>query len=296
MYSMQGYSLVRAIVFALHGICLLSPYYASADTSSLINTQNTPQLCEAPESYITESKINRGGNEHVERDSSCFVAYPDIASKASSYQLIDSREADNIGASPADVWHLSIAQLKTKSFLKSRPLLILGDGFSRARLSEDCSVLKKSGFEQVKMLIGGMDIWLQTQNKKSRRTINSSSIHSVTAHQVIYEYFNGKVILLAASKEVAAELDARDFKEYFLLDGNSGNDITTIVTTKSNNGMYPVVIIGGDGSQEIDIKHPLPNLYELEGGISALVSQLRKNQLVNSNRSATPRRSFCGKS
>lgn len=73
----------------------------------------------------------------------------DVRSKATFEKL---RIPDSI--------NIPLHALKTKNFLRKRPLVLINEGFEYLRLEQECLRLQKQGFKEVKILEGGLRAWL----------------------------------------------------------------------------------------------------------------------------------------
>lgn len=247
--------------------------------------------CVASQEYLTELK-RYGTSLHIDKDFSCLTDLPSLGQKLSLFQIIDTRsQASSFGKISKDAWIMPVSELKHKSFLIRKPLLLIGDGFSRASAANDCAILKKSGFSRVKILVGGVDVW---KSVKATTHQNHEIIDAVSAQQLILEYFNSRVSIIAMSTTVASKLTEMGITKFYTLE-NSDQQIGDIVLTKSNNGFDPVVIVNENDNYPPKISTKFHNLYQLAGGIGALRQQLNGNLWINHNRTDVPRSYVCGK-
>lgn len=72
--------------------------------------------------------------------------------------------------------------------------------------------------------------------------------------------------------------------------------MSDLAVSTSNGGFDPVVHIG-DSQHHLNFnkQHILPNLYQLQGGIDALVAQLNNDVLVEASRETPQGIPFCAK-
>lgn len=245
--------------------------------------------CPAPKEYITKYKLF-DSRFRKELDYSCLTDYPSISLKIKSFQLVDIRKNPDFEIEQA--WIISVEELRHKAFLTNRPLLLLGDSFSRVNLAYNCALLKKAGFTNVKMLIGGAPQWRQPSSRKKLPT----APQFVSARNVITEYFNGRISIVSASKSISEKLKKIGVTKFHTLDSNQFSAVSDLVVGTSNGGFDPVVYIG-DSQSQLDFahQHALPNLYQLQGGIDALVAQLNSAVLVEASREAPQGKPFCAK-
>lgn len=257
------------------------------------NPQDPAFYCQASENYLAQTEEARNA-ALPELDFSCLTNIPSVSSQLASYQLIDVRTQADQAFPLANSWNIPISQLKTKSFLKSHQLMLIGDGFSRVTAAAHCAVLKKFGFGNVKILVGGIDAW-QTY-KRDRHLPVSTALKAVSAQQVLHEYFNNKVVLIAATQSVAEQLEELGLEYHLVATNYMAEKVADIVLNNTGDGFYPAVIVLDEAQVAPQFKSPLPNLYELAGGIESLLEQVQKNKLTNHARSAVPKRFICGNS
>lgn len=294
--SNQQISLCSAIrlTIVFLSICIFStPMGAWAHEFELNATNNSPYVCQAEEQYL--SRIGASYETQApELDYSCLTSMPAIAPELTSYQLIDIRLKDELDAALPNSWQMPVSQLKTKSFLRKRRLFLIGQGFSRVQAASDCAVLKNSGFDEIRILVGGIDTWhLYNRNPRARA---DTTIKAVSARQVLYEYLNNKVVFITASQEIAEHLKAVGMGDYVFVSELTPEKITSIVSTNSGEGFYPAIVVTDGAPINVQFKSPLHNLYELVGGVSGISAQIQENAVINYGRSVVPESFSCGNS
>ncbi len=270
-------SRVFALSFGLLSVCS----YASADSPA--NSE-----CAAPSDYLSKLQRFFSSNKPVQ-DYSCLTNYPAISKNIKTYQLIDVRANPEI--SIKDAWNISLDELKLKSFLSDRPLLLLDDGFSRVQQATTCATLKKAGFTSVKILVGGVDQWQSAIVKKPKLVPQF-----ISANDFTYEYFNGRISVVAATESVSSQLKELGFSEHRLLAANKFSNLAEIVISSSGGGYDPVVYIGTPGDfRQLEFNQHFSNLYFLQGGMDSLLAQLKRDQLIDYARTKPQEIPFCAK-
>ncbi len=267
-------------------LCAGSQFPQLAVADSTIDSQ-----CAAPAEYLSELK-RYGASLNIDKDFSCLIDLPSLGQKLSSFQIIDTRShASSTEKISKDAWIMPVSELKNKSFLLHKPLLLIGDGFSRANAANDCAILKKVGFQNVKILVGGVDVWSSVQTTANQ---HNEMIGAVSAQQLIFEYFNNRVSIVTTSNIVSSQLTAMGVTKFYSMENND-QKLSDIVLTKSSNGFDPVVIVSENGNYHPKMPIKFHNLYQLAGGVGALRQQLEGNLWINHNRTDVPRSYFCGK-
>ncbi len=99
------------------------------------------------------------------RDRSCLLAVsPAKAELPGRWQLVDSRPASEFQKFQVNgALNLQADLIKSKSYLSRQPILLMGDGKSDQYLVEACADLKQRGFQQVRVLAGGMLAWTRAK-------------------------------------------------------------------------------------------------------------------------------------
>jgi hypothetical protein len=237
--------------------------------------------CAAPKEYLTDL-ARFADTIKVEQDFSCLTDLPSITSRLSQYQLIDLRSVGMLD----NAWKLSINELKLKSYLSDRKLLLLDDRFSRVKAAANCALLKKSGFTQTKILLGGAELW---QEYKNNHKPNHES-KFVTAKDFMYEYFNGSVLVVTANKDIAKTLMLLGIDKVTILQSN--DTLSDLIINKSLNGYLPVVLVD-EPYKSNNLLTRYSNLFALEGGITALENQFKIDVMTDLSRFDTLGVSAC---
>lgn len=248
------------------------------------NADNKKELqCPASSEYLIEL-TRLGVFSNMEVDYSCLTDLPSISQKLSSFQLVDTRQSTSTpNKNMKDAWLMPIADLKNKSFLQKKSLLLIGDGFSRVSAARDCADLKKIGFTSTKILLGGIDTWMDFKKGKGEP---NRVLSEVSSQELLFEYFNGQVVLITTSKVVAERLKALGITKFHNVDIQNKQAIVDVVLMHSNNGYDPVVLIGENAGWNIKMPMSFSNLYLLAGGVHALKRNIEQNAWVNHNRMA----------
>lgn len=109
-------------------------------------------------------------------------------SKSSEPVFVDLRSKSDFMRSHIDgSLSMSSSELRTKSFLRNKLVVLLGDGKAEAELYELCSELKNSGFKQTKVLKGGIGTWILDKRPVSGITPDYIDLSSLTAAELFQE-------------------------------------------------------------------------------------------------------------
>ena len=97
--------------------------------------------------------------------------------------------------------NLSVSEIKTKSYLKERPVLIYSSGKYDASIEELCFSLKRHGFKNIKILSGGIVSWIKhaSTEKASVSNIDFQSMLSLSALELFSETLSDGSLLINLS-------------------------------------------------------------------------------------------------
>lgn len=259
-------------------IISLVVFLSSGNATSAIESSKVLPNCLAPKEYLADLDRYKSVIK-IEQDYSCLVDLSSIQQKIHNYQLIDIRLSDE-NLNLDDIWKLPIKELQHKDYLAEKNLLLLGDDFSRVEAANICFNLKNKGFQKTKILVGGFNLWASYKNSQP----NNPSIKSIEPHNVIYEYFNGSVILAVSDKNIANKLSRLGFSHHFVVEStNLTQNLSQLIITKTMNGFLPLVYIG-DSVVDQTILSNYPNFYQLDGGITALEKQIQNDVITDLSR------------
>ncbi len=114
--------------------------------------------------------------------------------------LVDLRPASDFAQYHADrAVNLDAAALRSKLYLKPKPILLMGSGKNERERYVACGTLKRAGFKRVHVLRGGMPAWLAAGMTVVGRALGAAPV-TLSAEELWAEaQFEGNVVLLGAS-------------------------------------------------------------------------------------------------
>lgn len=256
------------------------------------NGEQAEPYCSVSEKYLEKHGELNQESYHLNKDFSCLTDLATLRDDLSSYQKIDIRTSSRSFDEIDDAWRMTVRELQSSRALRDRSLLLLDNGFSRVNAAKDCASLKKSGYTDVKILVGGVDTWRAENQQRYRNSFGAPK--TVTARQFLHEYFNGNLVLIAENEQLAHELASLGLSEKPHVADTGGLSVSEIIADRSGGGYYPVVYIGSMSS--IPIEHPerINNLYFVEGSTGAIAFEIAQSRWINANRTDIPRRYRCG--
>lgn len=283
-------AVIKLIKNSAYGFIIALLGYFNTHLTFATDSSDLSGQCTPPASSLAQLK-KQFSFPRLEQDFSCFTDIPSLGKSLSSYQLVDMRKPKSRDSgSVTNAWTMELNELSHKSFLKNKNLLLLGEGFSRVNGAYACNTLRKQDFTKVKILIGGVDAWAAHTVSKNK----AAESRLVQPQDFIYEYFNGKLVVIASSNEISSRLHELGLSNVYALKTSDLKEITNVAVSQSANGFDPVVIVGDDNIN-LDVSFDVyPNLYKLVGGVGGLAQQMNLNLLAEHNRSASQEGRFCG--
>jgi len=230
-------------------------------------------------------------------DARCLLSTSELArDKAlSEWTWVDVRRPDlaEADAQPGAL-RLSPELLRSKAFLKTRRVLLVGDGHAQAALLSQCRRLKDEGFKQVRVLNGGWPQWRFQQGLQSSspESLSASALWAESQHEgnlVIGTRADGLIPLLP----FGATLDAWSVERVRALIERRRHDSPGVPLASV------VLVHAPERSADVPLAalrqalHPTPVLVHV-GQASALRTQLAQMEAAWVARERGPKQPRCG--
>ena len=230
-------------------------------------------------------------------DARCLLSTSELArDKAlSEWTWVDVRRPDlaEADAQPGAL-RLSPELLRSKAFLKTRRVLLVGDGHAQAALLSQCRRLKDEGFKQVRVLNGGWPQWRFQQGLQSSPPdpLSASALWAESQHEgnlVIGTRADGLIPLLP----FGATLDAWSVERVRALIERRRHDSPGVPLASV------VLVHAPERSADVPLAalrqalHPTPVLVHV-GQASALRTQLAQMEAAWVARERGPKQPRCG--
>lgn len=138
-------------------------------------------------------------------DLSCAIAPGDVARqlKSPNTVLIDTRNATDFANFHINgAMNISAAELRGKTFLRGKSVILLGNGKAEQQQYIDCKRLKSNGFKKVRVLLGGMPAWLAAGQGVLGLSPNPMQLTRLTPSDLwIESRFESNLVLVAAGRK-----------------------------------------------------------------------------------------------
>lgn len=261
------------------------------------------ESCEMGEDeHLGGAELFASDLDQVSELSSCFVDWNTVKQSTLNYQWIDIRpeQVFNTAHVNASI-NLPSHRIKTKSYLKKRPLLIVDHGASYRRLGRLCIELKSAGFETVNILKGGINAAL-AGGRAAHGDINDKALMMVSPKIAMEEFYLSGARFVAfdenhqqrlINKQIPVELIQSG-----LHTGNALGDIQSIHSELPKNSLWGKTIVLVDApsryyDQAMTQTQLAGHVYFLEGGVESLLTFLNTSTWAKFKRNSLPERFAC---
>jgi rhodanese-related sulfurtransferase len=134
-------------------------------------------------------------------DASCGISVREMVALSARQELtlIDLRGHEAHAQTAIDgSLSMTVGELRTKSFLHGRPLVLIGDGRGQRELLASCTRLRAQGFAKPMVLWGGLPAWQAQGQPVVGRTRSSDDVPLLTAAELWAEsQFDANLIVVA---------------------------------------------------------------------------------------------------
>lgn len=171
--------------------------------------------------------------------------------------------------------NIPLFAVKTKPFLKTRPIILVNEGFSITPLETECRSLQAKGFHAT-VLAGGLIAWNAQKAPLEGDPRELATLRMVTADTFHQEKNRPGLVLVDAAKPEPAKPTQPI----------NAIPLTTFVSTKQKRSPQPVLIFTGDGAGYDNIQYQLEKAgagpaFFLSGGIQGYNSFLNNLALLH---------------
>ena len=238
-----------------------------------------------------------------EPDLSCAIAASDVLSwlDAPDALFVDTRlPAEHAQFGIRGSVNLAALDLRTKPYLKSKRIVLFGNGKGEQENYRACAQLKRAGFTQVRVLRGGIAMWQLAQQPLVGRSMPNAAMVGLDSAEFWQEAkFDDNVVLVSpARREVQANLSFS-----VLLDQPSADAIKGVLEQRRKElkgaPMAAVVLVAGKEITETQLAQiraslkPIPVLLYADSNES-LTRHIAQHQAVWTAHARGPKRPACG--
>lgn len=159
--------------------------------------------CKRDEAAPQPRSVAESAAPAVVADLSCAISVPEVVNLRSRNAafLVDTRSPREFEAVHVDgALNATPAEVRSKTFLRDRMLVLVGSGKAEQELYVACTELKSRGFPSVKVLRGGLPLWqAQGQPTVGARVDGGLPPTLSTAELWLESQFEANLVLMAPS-------------------------------------------------------------------------------------------------
>ena len=180
--------------------------------------------------------------------------------------------------------------LKTKTFLKSKHLILLNQGHSYHQLEELALSLKSAGFRQISILEGGLNQWIKQIGSLPGDLLAQRDIQEMTPAQFWpeHDYEHWLVVNLSPTQSTQQQLSPSVINLSFSDQSKTFiEQLTSAITKRTQTGISPYILITsgqGEGYPKVQAslrQHEWPPIFYLRGGIQAYQQFIGQQIAIN---------------
>lgn len=283
------YTAGRVVVRSLLTLyfCLPSLGYADEDTRHSFE-------CKAEESYLEFLKGFESPSSQKE-SFSCFQSLEEA--NLESALIIDirpSREFQQVHI-PHSI-NLSSTKLFNTTALRSRPVLIVDQGFHRTEMARLCAKAKTEGFDNFRILLGGVAAWHAAGNELQGLPEHFSDLHNIGPREFLQELKQNRVSILSTDT-YSSYLEEIAFPELIVSRLNPElafeRQLISHFQRLGSDQLFPTVLLGA-GEMAEGAPAALRSVFVLNSPAHQLAAAYQSHLAVAGKRQAVPERYKCG--
>jgi len=198
--------------------------------------------------------------EPLHGEDTCLINIQDLTrmSNLEETTLVDVRNASDYQIYQiTGSLNIKLYELKAKTFLKRKRLVLVGYGYDGERLLEACKILKSSGFQSVKVLENGISGWAITKDQTIDAPEIIQSVFYINPADIPHIEKSSSVLVINLTGKKSTPLN--NYFEHITtvtaLNNDSAKKLSKIRT--SNNQRYGYMIVVDEDGQGY------PSLYNL---------------------------------
>ncbi len=186
--------------------------------------------------------------------------------------------------------------IKTKSFLKSEPLVLIGDGVSVASLLSVCGSLKLSGFSRVTVFGAGVHAWRELMTDNSGFRLKQDA-RKLTPKQFVSVKNEHQWLIVSLDKNI--DDVKKEFGRFRIITYSEGDAVFArkldqIFASRNPVGDRRLLFVSRDGARYAGIDAGLfktysNSMYYLEGGLEAYRKYVKTRSALLARANAKPR-------
>ncbi len=212
-----------------------------------------------------------------------------LTSKRSSIILVDVRSVGSFNKIRiAGSINIPLYAIRTKTFLKSKPLVLVNEGYGYSKLIDECSRLKNTGFTSVSILNGGLNGWIGEDSHLEGNHFDQKNINRISPRSFFEDKDYKDIIVINIVKEQNSQVPSLISRSLSVPFSKDISKLTEEVKSKiSSTGkskpLYVLIVCDDEEVYEKIDKYIRSQItwtvFYLEGGLFAY-NEFLKNQAL----------------
>jgi rhodanese-related sulfurtransferase len=227
-------------------------------------------------------------------DLDLYVSVESVLSMGKKKQdvlLVDVRERQDFAKVhvPGSI-HIPLYALKTKAFLKDKPLVLVSEGYPNFALEQTCKDLRVAGFTKTSILNGGLRSWIQKKGPIEGDAFARNEVSRVPPKHLFANKDSPEWLVITVSRPAAGLAQALIPGAVHLpFEGNApkfASALKAMINSKARSPLLSVLVCDerGEKYESIDRaiqQEEIRNVFYLEGGLEAYQAFLQQQALLN---------------
>lgn len=277
---------------------------ANPASATSISPANPAELkCPLPVSVSEPSATTTASFKTKNRDRACLITFAEVEKQRlkKDVRFVDVRAAVEFEqVRIAESINIPLHLIKTKSFLKNAPIVLVNDGRSSAELEQACQALRHDGFQQVTVLEGGLNAWRENSRPLAGDPFAQARLNRMSAAELSVERLYRDWLVL----DVSTPGKFKDLRQWMpvnvvAVSTKAGVDLAAstraiIAKHRKTNPQVRVLLVADDNQayERLDArlqKGSAISTFRLDGGLTGYREFLSR-QIAMWNQQNQPRR------
>jgi len=185
--------------------------------------------------------------------------------------------------------HIPLYALKTKPFLKDKPLVLVSEGYPNFALEQTCKGLRDAGFTKTSILNGGLRYWIQKKGPIEGDAFAQNELSRLPPRDFFAQKDSPEWLVITVSRPAAGLSQALIPGAVHLpFEGNAPkftSALNAIINSKARSPLLSVLVCDerGEKYESIDRavrKEEICKVFYLKGGMEAYQAFLQQQALL----------------
>ena len=185
--------------------------------------------------------------------------------------------------------HIPLYALKTKAFLKDKPLVLVSEGYPNFALEQTCKALRDAGFTKTSILNGGLRYWIQKKGPIEGDAFAQNELSRLSPRDFFAQKDSPEWLVITVSRSAAGSSQPLIPGAVHLpFEGNAPkftSALNAIINSKARSPLLSVLVCDerGEKYESIDRavrKEEICKVFYLKGGMEAYQAFLQQQALL----------------